>query len=252
MVYGEEDKGDKRDKRREFYKERVLLPSPLGEIPGVWYRPSSGSLGHTLITSHGLLSHKETSKYRLLAQRFCQKGLKVFSFDFSGCGESSGSLLESRVSTRIQELALAIEYVENAPGTSSISLMGSSMGGYISLHLASTREDVVESVVIWASPLDLSFFLEDEAYHFDSLGPSFYQELKEGQYSKAPSSVKNLLIIHGKGDQVIPYSHAKRIYEEAEEPKRLRLIEGADHRFSQREHRQEAINLTLDWVREFL
>jgi fermentation-respiration switch protein FrsA (DUF1100 family) len=38
-----------------------------------------------------------------------------------------------------------------------------------------------------------------------------------------------LLIIHGTADPVVSYSHGKRLFELAREPKRLWTIEGEDH-----------------------
>jgi len=38
-----------------------------------------------------------------------------------------------------------------------------------------------------------------------------------------------LLIIHGTADPVVPYSHGKRLFERAREPKQLWTIEGGDH-----------------------
>ncbi len=38
-----------------------------------------------------------------------------------------------------------------------------------------------------------------------------------------------LLIIHGTGDPVVPYSHGKRLFDLAREPKQLWTIEGSNH-----------------------
>ena len=41
---------------------------------------------------------------------------------------------------------------------------------------------------------------------------------------------KPLLLIHARGDEVVPYSHSEKLYERAAEPKRLVLLEGGHHR----------------------
>jgi len=38
-----------------------------------------------------------------------------------------------------------------------------------------------------------------------------------------------LVIIHGTADRVVPYSHGKRLFELAHEPKQLWTIEGGGH-----------------------
>jgi len=45
-------------------------------------------------------------------------------------------------------------------------------------------------------------------------------------------------------------THAQKLYEAAQEPKRLEMIEeGADHARSQREHLQNVIDLSLEWLK---
>ena len=44
---------------------------------------------------------------------------------------------------------------------------------------------------------------------------------------------KPLLLIHARGDEVVPYSHSEKLYERAAEPKRLVLLEGGHHRSAQ-------------------
>ena len=55
-----------------------------------------------------------------------------------------------------------------------------------------------------------------------------------------------LLLIHGERDGVIPPDVAKTIYEWAFEPKRLVMLEGADHGL--REVRDDVRTLLLDWL----
>ena len=58
-----------------------------------------------------------------------------------------------------------------------------------------------------------------------------------------------ILILHGSADTVVPSTHAYKLYEAAPELKRLELLEGADHAFSQPEHLEEVIDLSLDWFK---
>lgn len=233
-----------------MFTESVVLPSPRGDLAGIWYS-GAGSLGHTLITSHGLLSHKGTSKYRLLAETFVGAGLSVFSFDFSGCGESRGDLKESTVGSRILDLDQVYQYVLSLLEVRSISLLGSSMGGFVSLHVASKYREAITSTILWASPWDLSYFLEDDSYSFPQLGQPFYKELQEGDTGRGPSGVERVLIIHGLKDTVVPVSQARENYRRCKAPKHLEIMEGAHHRFSNLEDRKRAAQLSLEWVLRF-
>ena len=60
-----------------------------------------------------------------------------------------------------------------------------------------------------------------------------------------------LLIIHGSKD-AIPVSDARRLYENANEPKRLEIIEGGSHIFVDTGHLGKVIDLSIGWIKEYL
>ena len=53
-------------------------------------------------------------------------------------------------------------------------------------------------------------------------------------------------------DEIVPVEHAYKLYEAAPEPKRLEIIEGADHVFSQSKHLNKVIELSLTWFKKHL
>jgi dipeptidyl aminopeptidase/acylaminoacyl peptidase len=42
------------------------------------------------------------------------------------------------------------------------------------------------------------------------------------------------------------------IYEQLNYPKKMEIIQGADHRLSHPQHRQKAIEMTLEWFERYL
>jgi hypothetical protein len=60
------------------------------------------------------------------------------------------------------------------------------------------------------------------------------------------------LVIHGEIDETVPCIEGKKIYENLVQPKRLEIIKGGDHVFSDPSHRERVINLALDWFDEYL
>jgi dipeptidyl aminopeptidase/acylaminoacyl peptidase len=50
----------------------------------------------------------------------------------------------------------------------------------------------------------------------------------------------------------VPLSHADALYENANEPKEIQIIEGADHRLTDPIHRGRAVELTLEWFKKYL
>ena len=73
------------------------------KLQGVLTTPESDSWP-LVILCHGFLSHKDSSKYRQLAQIFAQESIATIRFDFRGCGESEGLLAESSISRRWRDL----------------------------------------------------------------------------------------------------------------------------------------------------
>ena len=61
-----------------------------------------------------------------------------------------------------------------------------------------------------------------------------------------------ILIIHGSEDEVVPPENAVEIYENANEPKRLEMIEGGNHVFDDPEHLERVVNLSLEWLKRYL
>ncbi len=57
---------------------------------------------------------------------------------------------------------------------------------------------------------------------------------------------KPLMLVHARGDEVVPPSNSERLYEIAAEPKRLLMLEGGDHRSAQ--HDAEVQGETLTWL----
>lgn len=69
---------------------------------------------------------------------------------------------------------------------------------------------------------------------------------------EAAKKVGMVLVIHCKGDEVVPWIQAKIIYDNAIQPKRLQIFEGGDHQFLQPSIRREATELSLAWMNSHL
>ena len=51
-----------------------------------------------------------------------------------------------------------------------------------------------------------------------------------------------LLLMHARGDEQVPYEVSERLYEVAEEPKRLLLMPGGHHRSIQHDEELQAVS----------
>jgi hypothetical protein len=206
-----------------------------------------------VIASHGLFSSKDSEKYTTLANRFHARGIALLRFDFRGCGESEGITSEITVSDRLRDLNAAIDFVRSYPRIGSrIGLMGSSLGGYISL-IASGDEEDIRAVVTWSTPYSLAG-LEGRRRQGEMalLGEQFFHDLRAHDLAPALDKVHNCLVIHGDRDELVPVEQARMIYERLNDPKKMEIIEGGDHRLTHLHHREKALERTLEWFERYL
>lgn len=206
-----------------------------------------------VVCCHGLLSHKDSRKYTAAAARMAACGLAAVRFDFSGCGESttrSGPILD----TRLADLKAVVDHaLDQSWSTGKLGLFGSSMGGYLALLLAAQGSVPVEALVCWATP----FSLERVQAAVEQSG-GLVQRLGGFEGFGAPMTLEGLppvgrgMVVHGQQDERVPWRDAVAIYRQLGEPKRLMLLEGADHRLTDPGDRRLALDATLDWLSELL
>ena len=206
-----------------------------------------------VILCHGFLSHKDSSKYRHLAQVFAQESIATVRFDFRGCGESEGLLSESSISRRWRDLQRVIDTtVDPEDFDGRLGLLGSSLGGYLAL-LEASRNSQVRCTAVWSTPSHLL----DLAKRLPEVSPvefsqECYEDMLKVELLPRLKNVLNVLIVHGLEDHQVPPEHGSSLYEVLDEPKALHMLKGADHRFSAQESREEAIRLTMEWFKKYL
>ena len=216
-------------------------------LAGVLHSPN-GKTSACVITCHGLYSSKDSEKYVGIGRRFCGEGLAVLRFDFRGCGESGGLFEDTSLTGRIEDLESALDFVEER-GYESIGVMGSSLGGTVSI-LTAARDKRVKALVTWATPCYLDELFRGEVIKgFEK----FRQDVSKYDVVKAVKDIHcPILIVHGSLDEQVPLSHAQVLYENANKPEEIQIIEGADHRLTNPIHRRRAVDLTLDWFKKYL
>ena len=216
-------------------------------LAGVFHSPREEA-SICVITCHGLYSSKDSEKYVGIARRFCGEGLAVLRFDFRGCGESGGLFEDTSLTGRMEDLEGALDFVREQ-GCESIGVMGSSLGGTVAV-LTAAKDRRVKALVTWATPCRLDELFRGEGIEgLEKLRQdvSKYDVVKAVKETHCP-----VLIVHGSLDEHVSLSHAEVLYENANEPKNIKIIEGADHRLTNPSHRRRAVELTLDWFRRYL
>jgi pimeloyl-ACP methyl ester carboxylesterase len=119
-----------------------------GEVPRLAYRKREGR-GPTLVFLPGYASDMEATKALALDAFAAERGIPMLRFDYSGTGSSEGEFYEGTLERWTDEATLVLDRLTSGPAV----LVGSSMGGWIALHLALGRAERVAALVgIAAAP----------------------------------------------------------------------------------------------------
>ena len=222
------------------------------EISGVIHWPALLP-APCIICSHGLFSSKASSKFVAVAEHLAANGFVAVRYDHRGCGQSQGQIENTTVSGRIQDLEAVYDYASRQSAINeTFGLMGSSMGGYISLFMAA-KYSVFSALAVWATPFEIRRPSKNhKASELAVLKAEFYADLNHYRLGDVLNNVSHCLILHGQKDELVPVDHATQIYQRLREPKTLDIVPGADHRFSDDRHRQQAIERTVTFFRQYL
>lgn len=224
------------------------LTSPEGRR--IAYHQISGH-GPGVVFLGGFKSDMEGTKAVHLEAWAKRNDRAFLRFDYSGHGQSSEDFLDGSIGDWAEDAAAAITTLTEGPQV----LVGSSMGGWISLLMVRTCPEKIAGMVTIAAAPD---FTEDSMWAgFDDTQraellekghvalPSDYGEpyiitkrlIEEGRNTlvlRGPLPLPfPVRFLQGTADADVDMSVALRLLGHAEGPDmRLTLVDGADHRFS--------------------
>ncbi len=227
--------------------ERHSVPLPDGKLALVLHLSDDGGVHPCVVACHGLSASKDSDKYLLLGAEFPLAGIALARFDFRGCGESTGREDETTVATRIEDVQAVLAFLEGHPRLDARrGLLGSSMGGFVALHVAAARGDRIP-VVTWNAPANLENLGSGEERA--GIGAPFLRELSSRRFAVSPAGVSRHLAIQGEADDVVPVEHGRVLHARAAAPRELVVMQGADHRLTDADHRGQAVARSLEWFR---
>lgn len=186
----------------------------------------------TVIFLGGFKSDMEGTKALFLQNLCARKNISFIRFDYSGHGKSEGKFENGSIGQWFED---SLSIIDNISGTREYILVGSSMGGWISLLCARERANTVKGMVLLAPAPDFTREIIDR---FDNQQKS---DLEKNGYVDVPNDYSDepyiftkkliedgedycllnsaidvtapVIIIQGKKDNDVPWEKALKIQE---------------------------------------
>lgn len=198
----------------------------------IYLYPNSKKIAYTiegeeqetlLIYLHGLLSSRQSQKGQLLKQYAKNKNYGFLSLDYTAHGQSDGKPHEFAVGQCLEDI---LNVLENEAQNKKLIIIGSSLGGWLSLLLAERKKEQVQGVItlscaadflkgVWADMLTQE--MKENLKNGTIIGPTeetkgycfTYKMFQDAEkYYLLNRKIKYngpVLLVHGDKDELIPY-----------------------------------------------
>ena len=228
-----------------FQRHLIYLPSPgpvppaASVLPGAedvsfqtadglrlrgWFVPPVGGArppGPAVLVCNG--NGGDRSMRAALAAALSRLGLAVLLFDYRGYGGNPGSPTEAGLAA---DARAALGYLAGRPEVDPerVVYFGESLGAAVALRLATERPP---AALVLRSPF--ASLAEVGQRHYPVLPVSLLLRDRYDSAALAGRLSAPLLVVAGGRDRIVPASHSRRLFAAAPQPKRLVVLQGADH-----------------------
>ena len=214
------------------------------EIDGrrIAYRLRDGAKP-TLLFLPGFASDMVGAKAEAIDAFAAARGLGCVRLDYSGTGESDGDFADGSLALWLDEALAVIDRLTNGP----LVVIGSSMGGWIALHVALRRPERIAALVGIAAARDFTDWGFDEAQRAiiardGAIGPddhrihrTFWESGQALRLLGREIAIDcPVRLIHGEEDRDVPLAVAFRLMRAVRSADvQLSVIKGGGHRLSE-------------------
>lgn len=211
--------------------ESLQIRTADGETLHAWWVPAEGARG-TVLFFHG---NAGNISHRLdYLQMFNRLRYSTLIVDYRGYGKSTGTPSEAGT---YRDAEAAWEHVRHArlARPQDVVIAGESLGGAVATWLAA---EVGPRAVVLFSTFTSVTDLGAQVYWFlpvRLLSRIGYDNLENLKRIRAP-----VFIAHSRDDEIVPYTHGKRLFEAAGEPKAFLEMRGG--------HNDGFIFTQTEWV----
>jgi len=202
-----------------------------------------------MVIVHGADSRKET--HATFARACRSRGWAAVTYDQRGNGESEEPLSPAAVGDvgRMAALLAGLDEVD----ARRVCARGSSMGGFMVIHAAAISDAIAGVIALCpAGEQHLLDGVRRDRFEMRIDRDSFEPWLGEHDLRDAVQlmGAKPLLLMHARGDEVIPYTWTEELAETAADPVEAIVVPGGHHRSLQ--HDAELQEVALRWLEKAL
>jgi hypothetical protein len=178
------------------------------------YLPNPAST-YTILYTHG--NAEDLGDIQPVLQQLRDIGFSVFAYDYRGYGTSQGSPSERNA---YRDIDTVYNYLTQHLGvpTQRIIAYGRSVGAGSAVDLAA-RKPLAGLIMESAFTTAFRVVVPIPILPFDK-----FRNLDKLKKVKCP-----VLVMHGRADEVIPFSHGQKLFAAAPEPKLSLWVDGASH-----------------------
>ncbi len=237
---------------REAPPQRLTIESDGLALAGLLFA-AQGPVAGAVLVCHGAGSRKEN--HTDFAAYAASRGLAALAFDFRGHGESAGAADDAMD----RDVVACARRLIDESGALWVAARGSSMGGYLALHAAAGSPGLFSAVVAICPASEEAMLggldeLDDmvargdpdaDAYgRYDSRRMrAFYGE---NELARRVAGMGNVLLVHCRDDDLVPFAHSQRLLAVLAQPKRLLALPSGGHGGAQ--HDPLVHEASIDWI----
>jgi len=208
-----------------------------------------GGASPTLVFLPGYASDMEGAKALALDAFTGERGLSMLRFDYTGTGSSGGDFEDGTLALWLEEALAAVDELTEGP----LLLVGSSMGGWLALHIALLRPERVQSLIGIAAAPDFTEwgFPDGETAVAQGLAKGFWESGQRLLLLDKEIAVDcPVRLLHGEVDRDVPLDVAFRLMRALRSSDvQLNVLKGGGHRLSE-PHEIRAILRTVEALLE--